>query len=104
MVTPVAMIGVNVIGGMGSGLVPPPDLRLGGTGPFEFRHFLGQNPKGLIELDVLIDAVDGAGAAPAASTLRIPAHSPDATPDHVLLRDIERGPKVFAAVISATWF
>ena len=37
-------------------------LRSGpGLDAFEFGHFLGQQPQRLVELDILIDAVDSAG-------------------------------------------
>ena len=33
----------------------------GGLDALQFRHFLGQHPKRLVEFDILIDAIDGTG-------------------------------------------
>src|SRR5690606_26882440 len=65
------------------------------SGALEFGHPLGEDPKGLVELDVLIDALDRPrGDAAAATRFLIDADAADTALDHVFLNAVEGHPEI----------
>ena len=71
------------------------------SGPLQICHFLTDQPKRLIQLDILLDAVDGAGLAAPDAAMFIADHALKPAFDRILLHAIchrQRG-----AVGSEVW-
>ncbi|SDA97540.1 hypothetical protein SAMN03159448_05918 [Sinorhizobium sp. NFACC03] len=65
-------------------------------------HPFPYKPKSLVELDILIDAINRAGRRSARSAGFIATHTAQTTFDAVFLNDIPHRPKVVSAVLLAT--
>src|SRR5678816_3245806 len=61
---------------------------------FDLRHFVGERPKGTVQLNVLVDTLYGAGGDAANVVVRVAAHALQPAFDCVFLNHVERGPQV----------
>src|SRR5690606_35112758 len=67
----------------------------------EALHAFGQRPKGAVEGDVLVYAVDGAGLAAADAAFGVALAAVQAAADHILLNGVEGHPKALPHILAA---